>query len=184
MKKLAYIALAMLLVIALSGAAALAKGKGKGFVHGIVVKLDGEDYYLAGPPDGPNGERDVPGHTWRMAGKKKMKGMHYNTGPFGAPSWWATGEASGILLFKVDVRIDKWSMKIAKKNAKKGYVHYHEFVRVSDGQKHPTKVLWLKHKPALTFYFDGGPHPELAHQVYKNKVDYDFMPNWNIPYSP
>ena len=71
MKKLAYIALAMLLVIALSGAAALAKGKGKGFVHGIVVKLDGEDYYLAGPPDGPNGERDVPGHTWRMAEKRR-----------------------------------------------------------------------------------------------------------------
>ena len=33
-----------------------------GFVHGIVVNLDGDDYYLLGPPDEPNGERDLPKH--------------------------------------------------------------------------------------------------------------------------
>ncbi|TET46915.1 hypothetical protein E3J62_02830 [candidate division TA06 bacterium] len=182
MKKLGYIALGILLVIGLSGAAALAKGKG--FVHGIVVKLDGEDYYLAGPPDGPNGASDIPGHWWRMAGMNRMVGKHYNTGPFGASSWWATQEDDGILLFNVRAIIDTWSMDKAKDYSEKGYVHYHEFVRVSDGAQHPSKVVWLHHRPMLTFYFDGGPHPELAHQVYQGRTDYDFIPNWNMPYSP
>ena len=24
-----------------------------GFVHGVVINVDGEDYYMSGPPDGP-----------------------------------------------------------------------------------------------------------------------------------
>ncbi len=40
----------------------------KGFVHGLAVNIDGEDYYFFGPSDGPEGERDVPGHYWVQAG--------------------------------------------------------------------------------------------------------------------
>ncbi|MHA1331542.1 MAG: hypothetical protein ACTSR2_10740 [Candidatus Hodarchaeales archaeon] len=67
--------------------------------------------------------------------------------------------------------------------ASKGYVHYHEFVSVSDGTLHPTKVLWLKHISRLFFNFDGGPHPELAHMVSPG-IDYKFIPNGMMPYSP
>ena len=49
---------------------------GNGFIHGIIIEIDGEDYYFAGPPDGPNGENDVPGHYWRKAGKDKVNGKH------------------------------------------------------------------------------------------------------------
>jgi len=38
----------------------LAKG---GFTHGIVIPVDGEDYYFAGAPDGLNGAKDIPGHS-------------------------------------------------------------------------------------------------------------------------
>ena len=46
-----------------------------GFERWPVITLDGEDYYMAGAPDGPNGEIDVPGHC-RAAIKssKKWKG--------------------------------------------------------------------------------------------------------------
>jgi hypothetical protein len=30
----------------------ISAGVNKGFVHGIVVNVDGDDYYLAGAPDG------------------------------------------------------------------------------------------------------------------------------------
>jgi hypothetical protein len=40
----------------------------KGFTHGIVIDVDGEDYYLAGAPDGPDGTTDIPGHYWEQAG--------------------------------------------------------------------------------------------------------------------
>jgi len=156
----------------------------KGFVHGIIVNLDGEDYYLAGAPDGPNGEIDVPGHYWVIAGKDKLVGKHYNTGPFGAAQWWSSDAPSGELLYIVHGKIDTWSMEIAAGYASRGYVHYHEFVKVSDGTTHhPTKVIWLKHTARTNFTLDGGPAPALTHEVTPG-VDYMFIPNWDTPYAP
>ena len=40
-----------------------------GFTHGRVFNVDGEDYYMAGAPDGPYGAFDIPGHAWVQAGK-------------------------------------------------------------------------------------------------------------------
>lgn len=171
--------LVLLLVTCLMGTTVAAKG----FVHGIVVNLDGEDYYLAGAPDGPNGEIDVPGHYWVQAGKDKLVGKHYNTGPFGAPQWWSSDAPDGELLYIVHSKIDEWSQEIAAEYASRGYTHYHEFVKVSDGTHHPTKVIWLKHTARTSFTLDGGPAPDLAHEVTPG-VDYDFIPNWDMPYTP
>jgi len=153
----------------------------KGFVHGIVINVDGEDYYLAGAPDGPDGAIDVPGHYWVMAGPNQLVGKHYNTGPFGAPQWWSSDALDGELLFIVHAIIDTWSPEKAEKYARRGYVHYHELVTVEDGTLHPTKVVWLKHTARTAFDFDGGPRPDLAHYVTPG-VDYEFMPNWMNPY--
>ena len=49
----------------------------EGSVHGIVIAVDGTDYYLAGAPDGPDGEYDVPGHYWAQSGPDKLVGRHY-----------------------------------------------------------------------------------------------------------
>ncbi len=155
----------------------------KGFVHGIVITLDGEDYYLAGAPDGPGGAIDVPGHYWVQAGPNQLVGKHYNTGPFGASQWWSSDAPDGELLYMVHGIIDTWTEEKAERYASRGYVHYHEFVRVSDGALHPTKVVWLKHTARTTFTLDGGPRPDLAHAVTPG-VDYDFIPNYSIPYPP
>lgn len=96
--------------------------------HGIIMNLDGEDYYLDGPPDGPNGEKDVPGHYWVLAGHNKLVGKHYNTGPFGDPQWWSSDAPDGELLYIVHAIFDEWSMENAEFYASRGYVHYHEFV--------------------------------------------------------
>ena len=154
-----------------------------GFVHGIVIPVDGDDYYFAGAPDGPNGEFDVPGHAWVQAGPDRLVGKHFNTGPFGAPSWWSSDAGDGEFLYKVDAIIDTWTAEKAERYAAKGYTHYHELIRVSDGSLHPENVVWLKHTARATFNFDGGPHPELAHQVTPG-LDNDFIPNWFVPYSP
>jgi len=154
----------------------------KGFVHGIVINLDGDDYYLAGAPDGPGGAIDVPGHYWVQAGKNQLVGKHYNTGPFGASQWWTSDAPDGELLFVVHGIIDTWSEEKAEWYASRGYVHYHEFVKVSNPSiNHPNKVLWLKHTARTSFDFDGGPRPDLAHYVTPG-VDYQFMPNYAIPY--
>jgi selenium-binding protein 1 len=153
----------------------------KGFVHGIVVTLDGDDYYLAGAPDGPGGAIDVPGHYWVQAGPNQLVGKHYNTGPFGASQWWSSDAPDGELLYMVHGIIDTWTEEKAESYASRGYVHYHEFVRVSDDAPHPTKVVWLKHTARTTFTLDGGPRPDLAHAVTPG-VDYDFMPNYMNPY--
>lgn len=155
------------------------------YVHGIVISIDDEDYYFDGPPDGRRGEKDVPGHYWKQLGSDHVTGKHYNTGPFppNNPQWWTFGASDGELLFMVDGIIDEWSMEKARWYASQGYVHYHELVKVSDGSKHPTKVIWLKHYSRMGFYLDGGPQPEHAHYVSKG-VDYEFMPNWLNPYSP
>jgi selenium-binding protein 1 len=153
------------------------------FAHGIVINVDGIDYYLAGAPDGPDGATDIPGHYWNMAGPRQLVGKHYNTGPFGAAQWWSTDAPDGELLYIVHAIIDTWSEEKAQAYAGRGYIHYHELVNVNDGTLHPTKVVWLKHIARTTFMLDGGPHPELAHEVTPG-VDYEFIPNGMDPYSP
>ena len=153
-----------------------------GFVHGIVVELDGEGYYLAGAPDGPEGETDIPGHYWIRTGEG-LVGKHYNTGPFGAPQWWSSDAPDGELLYIVSGVIDTWTEEKAVDYATRGYMHYHEFVRVSDGALHPTKVAWLRHIARTTFTLDGGPRPDLGHDVTPG-IDFAFIPNGLVPYDP
>lgn len=158
-------------------------GRNKGFVHGIVITVDGTDYYLAGAPDGPGGAFDIPGHYWVLAGANQLVGKHYNTGPFGAPQWWSSNAPDGELLYIVHAIIDTWSSEKAASYATRGYIHYHELIEVDGGELHPNKVVWLKHTARITFNLDGGPHPELDHLVTPG-VDYEFIPNGITPYSP
>lgn len=151
------------------------------FTHGIVLTVDGTDYYLAGAPDGPDGAFDIPGHSWRMAGPGRLVGRHVNTGPFGAPSWWSSDAADGELLYIVDAILDTWSPEKAAAYAERGYIHYHELIEVDGGELHPSKILWLKHTARTFFTLDGGPHPELSHEVEPG-VDYEFVPNGMNPY--
>lgn len=166
-----------LLVLTIGAASA------EGFTHAPIIVVDGEDYYMAGAPDGPGEATDVPGHFWVQAGPNKVVGKHYNTGPFGLPQWWSSDAPDGALLFMVDGIIDTWSIENSEEYGSRGYVHYHELVRVSGGSEHPTKVVWLKHTAVTSFNFDGGPHPELAHFVSPG-IDYDFVPNGYMPYNP
>jgi selenium-binding protein 1 len=154
-----------------------------GFERWPVITLDGEGYYMAGAPDGPNGETDVPGHYWVQAGPNKLVAKHYNTGPFGAPQWWSSDAPDGELLYMAQVIIDTWSPEKAEAYAARGYVHYHEFVSVADGSLHPTKVGWFKHIARTSFTLDGGPGPAFYHSVTPG-VDYEFIPNWMKEYSP
>lgn len=170
-------------VVALAAVLALPASAG-GFVRGIVVNVDGVDYYLAGPPDAPGGARDVPGHYWVQAGPDKLVGKHYNTGPFGAPQWWSSDAPDGEFLFKVDGIIDTWSPEKAARYASRGYVHYHELISVADGSLHPDKVVWLKHTARTSFTLDGGPHPPHDPPYITPGVAYNFLPNWDKPYNP
>lgn len=169
---------AILSVMALSIALVSASSA---FVHGIVINVDGDDYYLAGAPDGPDGAFDIPGHYWAMAGKNQLVGKHYNTGPFGAAQWWSSDAYDGELLYVVHAIIDTWSEEKAEMYESRGYVHYHELIRVSDGTLHPSKVVWLKHTARTSFNLDGGPHPELSHEVTPG-IDYELIPNGAMPY--
>ncbi len=153
-------------------------------VHGIVITLGGEDYWLAGAPDGPGGATDIPGHSWAMTGPRTLTGWHYNTGPFEAAKWWASGPADGALLYDVEGVIDTWSKGKAGDYAVEGFVHYHELVKVSDSTLHPTLVVWLRHTAAIDFTLDGGPHPELTHPAHAGMIDYYFINNYFMPYSP
>ena len=164
-------------------AVAVASVGAAGFTHAPVIMVDGEAYYMAGAPDGPGGTTDIPGHEWVQAGPKQVQGKHYNTGPFGTPQWWSSAADDGELLYIVHGIIDTWSAEKAAQYAAKGYVHYHELLSVEDGSLHPTKVVWLKHTARTSFYLDVGPHPELAHDVTPG-VDYDFIPNGTMPYTP
>lgn len=155
----------------------------KGFVHGIIVNVDGDDYYLAGAPDGPGGATDIPGHYWVIAGPGQIVGKHYNTGPFGAPQWWSSDALDGQLLYVVHGIIDMWTEEKTALYASRGYVHYHELVSITDGTLHPDKVLWLKHVARAHFTLDGGPHPEFTHSVSPG-IDYEFIPNGSTPYLP
>lgn len=157
-----------------------------GFVHGIVVSIDGEDYYFAGAPDSPNGATDIPGHEWVQASPTMLVGKHYNTGPFGAAKWWSSDASDGEYLYKVHAIIDTWTLAKAEAYASRGYVHYHEFVKVSDGTLHPNKVAWLKHTARTSFTLDGGPgapNPPYEHEVTPG-VDYLFPVNGLNPYNP
>lgn len=155
----------------------------KGFVHGIVINVDGEDYYLAGAPDGPGGARDVPGHWWVQAGPNQLVGKHYNTGPFGAERWWSSDASDGELLYIVHGIIDTWTAEKAERYASRGYVHYHELITVADPDElHPTKIVWLKHTARTSFTLDGGPHPPDPGIEVTPGIQYDFLPNWSKPY--
>ena len=167
----------------LESASLKSKNMGKGFVHGIVIEIDGEDYYFKGPADGPNRERDVPGHFWSKAGPNKVVGKHYNTGPFGSAKFWASGADDGEFLYTVKGIIDTWTPDLAEEYAAKGYVHRHEFVRVSDGKPHPSKVIWLKHIAVRHFLFDGpfAPNPMHEHSVSPG-IDWEFPNNYMMPY--
>jgi len=175
----------LVLIVSIIALAALAVAPvgAKGFVHGIVVNVDGVDYYLSGPPDGPNGATDIPGHYWVQASPNQLVGKHYNEGPFGATQWWSSDAPDGELLYIVHAIIDTWSPEKAETYAEKGYIHYHELITVDGGVLHPNKVVWLKHTARTNFTLDGGPHPELSHAVSPG-VDLEFVPNGMMEYSP
>lgn len=118
-----------------------------------------------------------------LASPNQLVGKHYNTGPFGAPSWWSSDAPDGGLLYIVHAIIAPWSPEIAEKMASRGYIHYHELVKVSDGSLHPYLVVWLKHTARTSFTLDGGPHPELTHPVTPG-LDSEFINNYLMPYSP
>ncbi len=84
----------------------------------------------------------------------------------------------------MDGIIDTWTEEKAAWYAAKGYVHYHMLVSVDDGETlHPDKVVWLKHTARTFFTLDGGPpHHEGEHWVTPG-IDYEFMPNWDAPYT-
>ena len=153
------------------------------FQRGIVLTVDGVDYYLAGAPDGPGGAIDIPGHAWILPEPDRLVGRHYNTGPFGAPQWWSSDAPDGALLYHVRGVVDTWSADKAEMYARRGFVHYHELVAVEDGALHPTKVVWLRHHARTSFTLDGGPRPDLAHEV-KPGVDRNFINNYFVPYEP
>ena len=179
---LGFLGLVLLGLLALPAISAPSWKNQTSYVHGIVVRIDGADYYLAGAPDGPGGAMDIPGHEWKMIGPNKLVGKHYNTGPFGASKWWTSTVDNNTLLYEVEGIIDTWSKGKAGRYAVEGFVHYHELVRVSDGAEHPRKVVWLRHTAVTTFTLDGGPHPELPHPVEADKIDYHFINNFFMPY--
>ncbi len=174
---------ALLVVVLVAVAMVASPVVATGFERGVVVPVDGVDYWLAGAPDGPGGATDVPGHSWVVAGPRQLVGKHVNTGPFGAPQWWSSDAPDGELLYVVHGVIDTWSPDKAARYASKGYVHYHELVSVADGTLHPTKVVWLRHHARTSFTLDGGPAPQFAHEVTPG-IDYDFINNWPVPYLP
>ena len=164
------------------------KGAKSAFVHGLQVEIDGDMYYFAGAPDGPDGAIDVPGHYWVQAGKNRVVGKHYNTGPFGASNWWSSDADDGAYLYMVNGIIDTWSPEKVESYYARGYVHYHEFVSVVDGSEHPEKVVWLKHTAVTSFTLDGGPlgqggDPPYIHDVTPG-VDFEFPNNSFMPYNP
>ena len=81
------------------------------------------------------------------------------------------------------VVIDEWTLEKAEWYASRGYVHYHEFLDVDTGEPHATLVGWFKHTARTSFTLDGGPRPDLAHEVTPG-IDYEFIPNWMVPYAP
>jgi hypothetical protein len=103
-------ALNLLVVLTMLFVVAIAAPVSAKFEHAIVFDVDGEDYYMAGAPDGPGGAIDIPGHYWVQAGSGQVEGKHLNTGPGGAPQWWSSDAPDGELLYKVHGIIDEWTM--------------------------------------------------------------------------
>jgi selenium-binding protein 1 len=171
----------LFVVLMALGVLTVAAVSAAGFTHAPVLDVDGEEYYMAGAPDGSGGATDIPGHYWVQAGPNQVVGKHYNTGPFGAAQWWSSDALDGRLLYVVHGIIDTWSPEKAEAYAARGYVHYHELLSAEDGEEHPTTVVWLRHTARTSFNLDGGPHPELDHEVTPG-VDYDFIPNYMMPY--
>lgn len=151
------------------------------FTHGSSYLVEDEIYYFKGPGSEP-GVTDVPGHTWVQSGPTTFQGRHYNLGPNGAASWWAPTEANKVLLFVVEGILDVWSAEISLEMASQGFIHYHEIVD-SDGEEHPSIVLWLKHIAVSSFLFAPAPMPGAAHYVTPG-VDLHFMQNYFKPYNP
>ena len=188
-KKLTVIGLSLVLALfmlsSIAGANQGNRPDESGFHSGVVLTVDGEDYYFMGPPieEGAD-ELDVPGHEWVVAGPDRVVGKHYNTGPFGAEQWWSSDAPDGELLYMVDGIIDTWTEEKAEWYAEKGYVHYHMLVSVDDGELHPDKVVWLKHTARTFFTLDGGPphHDEEDHHEVTPGIDYEFMPNYWMEY--
>ena len=176
-KKSLVIGVAILAMMALVAFPAGAQG----FVHGIEIDVDGEAYYMAGMPT-RNGATDIPGHYWVNAGPNQVVGKHYNEGPW--PNLWSSDAPEGELLFMVHGIIDTWSPEKAEAYAEMGYVHRHELLSAADGQRHPSKVVWLKHTARTSFTLDGGPHPPHDPPAITPGVAYNFMPNWSMPYVP
>jgi len=163
-------------------ASAHSKTKRIKFKHGITIQLDGDKFYLAGPPAGKNGETDGPGHAW-IQGGNELIGLHYNLGPNRKPRFWTSKETSYQLLYFVSAIIDTWTAEKALDYKDRGYVHYHELIKISDGKPHPEKVVWLKHIAVTNFNLDGGPAPQLGHEVLPG-VDLLFVPNGLEAYRP
>jgi hypothetical protein len=167
----------------------------RGFEHGLALDIgdgNGAVWYFKGAGTSPGvgsvpGVIDVPGHAWRQVGTYRVFGLHYNIGPDmgggAVPQFWASGEPNGGLLFAVKAIIAPWSVETANKMARKGYVHYHELV-LEDGTQNEDVVVWLKHIAVKNFVFDGGPPVpiNIPHQVFRNRVDYLFMPNYFMPF--
>ena len=172
-------------VLSVNEESALKGAKNAGFVHGLQVEIDGKLYYFDGPADGENGEKDVPGHYWVQAGKNRVVGKHYNTGPVMDPEkWWSSDAKDGAYLYMVNGIIDTWSAEKAEAYYSRGYVHYHEFVLLDGSSFHPTKVVWLKHTAVTSFNLDGGPgapDPGYEHEVTPG-IDFEFPNNTHIPY--
>ena len=147
----------------------------KGFVQGIAIDVDGEDYYLAEVLV----ENDVIGHYWVQAGPKQLVGKHYND-YYNSEPFWSDDAPENELLYVVHGIIDTWTREKAELYASRGYVHYHELAAVSDGTPHPNKVVWLKHTARTRFTFT-------AMGMERNitpGIDWEFMPNWQMPYTP
>ena len=119
----------------------------------------------------------------RVPSTGQLQGKHYNTGPFGMSKWWSSDADDGELLYVVHGIIDVWTLETAEAYAARGYMHYHELVKVDGGAKHPEKVLWLRHTARTTFTLDGGPMPMFSHSVTPG-VDFEFIPIGMMPYDP
>lgn len=148
--------------------------------RGPVFPMDGADYYIHGPL--VDGKRDQPGHTWIKTGNSSVFGYHHNTGPFGAPSWWSSTAPDGALLYLVQGRIDTWTPQKSADYIRRGFVHYHA-LETLDRQRHPSKVMYMRHFAVRRFELDGGPRPWLAHSV-RPGLDREFQPQAQFPYPP
>ncbi len=121
----------------------------------------------------------LPGHEWLKIGRNRILGKHLNTGPFGAESWWASGEKDGIVLYSVKDVIDTWSDVKSIHYHNKGLANYVPLLSVEGGVTlHPTKVLWVRHAATKDFTMDVFGIVRDVEAGY----EFEFFPNWNVPY--